>query len=213
MKRAFLSELVRFHKTARTTVLVMVGFTSLITLFTFIGFDGAEAGPGGGPPGFGATDLSFVGGNVEALLGAASLLGIAALSMFALSVARDYETGTIRLLLVGQPKRAVVLGGKLLALVAVTIVGVTVAATASVGLSFLLAPGNGIDTALWTTAEGWNAVWGGVFNTTIMITVWGVIGATLALVTRSAASSITAGIAYLMIGENLLGLVWAGATD
>ena len=144
---------------------------------------------GGESPMAAAADLSVVGGNLEGLAFAATFMGIAALSMFALSVARDYEKGTIRLLLVGQPRRAVLLGGKLLALIAVAIVGVAVATAGAVGLSFVLAPIYEVNTALWATAAGWSAVWSTLANLAI-------------------ATSITAGLAYLMIGESLIGIVW-----
>ena len=214
MINAFKSELVRVKKTARTTTLEMIAMALMVTTFIFIGFE--PEGPGGGEGGgqaLGSDDLSVVGGNLEGLAFAATFVGIAALAMFALSVARDYEKGTIRLLLVGQPRRAVLLGGKLLALAAVTVAGVVVATIGSVGLSYALAPGNGVDTALWATSEGWRAVWTTFVNVAIATTVWGLIGAALAMVTRSAATSITAGLAYLVIGENLLGIVWDTASQ
>ena len=213
MKKAFISELVRFRKTARTTIIAMAGLAILATTLLFIGFDdGGRGGPDAGTE-VAATDLSAVGGNVEAFSFAATLLGIAALAMFALSVARDYESGAIRMLLVGQPKRAIVLGGKLLALLAITIVGVAVATLGMVGLSYALSGTAAVDTALWSTAAGWSAVWSAFVNTALATAVWGVIGAALAMLTRSAATSITAGIAYLMVGENLLSLVWDSASE
>ena len=214
MINSFKSEQIRIKKTARITMLVMIGIALMVTTFTFIGFE--PEGPGGGDGGgssFGDTDLSIVGGNLEGLAFAATFLGVAALAMYALSVARDYEKGTIRTLLVGQPRRAVLLGGKLIALAAVTIAGVALATIGSVGLAYALAPVNGVDTALWSTSEGLSAVWTTFANLAIATTVWGLVGAALAIVTRSAATSIAAGFAYLMIGENLLGIVWDAASQ
>lgn len=215
MINSFKSEIVRFKKTARTTTLVMIGMAMMVTSFMFIGFE--PAGPGGGDAGggrdFGGADLSTVGGNVEGLAFAATFLGIAALAMWALSIARDYEKGTIRMLLVGQPRRAVLLGGKLANLAAITIVGVAVATIGAVGLSYALAPLNEVDTALWSTTAGWTEVWTTFANLAIATTVWGLIGAVLAMMTRSAATSITAGLAYLMVGESLLGIVWDAASQ
>ena len=214
MRKAVLSEFVRFRKTARTTAMVLVGLGLLVTTFVFIGFDPGEngGGPGGGRN-FGSVDLSAVGGNIEALSFVATFFGIAILAMFSLSVAREYELGTIRLLLVGQPRRAILLGGKLLALMLITVAAVVVATLGMVGLAYLLAPGNGVDTALWSTAEGWSAVWSALVNTALATTVWGLIGAAIAIATRSAAVSISVGAGYLLIGENLLGLLWDTASD
>ena len=214
MINAFKSELIRVRKTARTTALVMIVMALMVTTFIFIGFEPVRGGPEGGEPSLAAAaDLSVVGGNLEGLTFAATFLGIAALSMFALSVARDYEKGTIRLLLVGQPRRAVLLGGKLLALIAVTVGGVAVATAGAVGLSYVLAPIYEIDTALWATAAGWSAVWSALTNLAIATSIWGLIGAALAMMTRSAATSITARLAYLMIGESLIGIVWDTASQ
>ena len=209
MINAFKSELVRVKKTARTTTLVMIAMALMVTTFIFIGFEPSRGGPEGGESALvAAADLSVVGGNLEGLAFAATFLGIAALSMFALSVARDYEKGTIRLLLVGQPRRAVLLGGKLVALVAVTVAGAAVATAGAVGLSYILAPIYDVDTSLWLSADGWSAVVSTLVNLAIATAAWGLIGAALAMMTRSAATSITAGLAYLMIGESLIGIVW-----
>ena len=214
MIRALASESIRFKRTSRSALIAMVAIALLTSVLTIVGFDdGGGAGPGGGGAGLGAADLSAAGGNVAAMSFAGTLLGIAALAIFALSVARDYETGTIRLLFVGEPRRAIVMGGKLLALVATVAVGVAIATGVMALSGFALAPTAGVDTALWTTGDGWWAVWTTLVNTTGATIVWGLIGAALAMATRSAATSITAGVAYLMVGENLLSLVWDSASE
>lgn len=43
--------------------------------------------------------------------------------------------------------------------------------------------------------------------------LFGLVGAVLAMVTRSAAISIATGVAYLLIVENLFGLIWDGAGE
>ena len=47
----------------------------------------------------------------------------------------------------------------------------------------------------------------------IATVVWGLAGAVLAMVTRSASAAITVGIAYLLVGEQLLTLVWDSSSD
>ncbi|MEA3502096.1 MAG: hypothetical protein U9R47_04920 [Actinomycetota bacterium] len=210
MIRSYVSEWIRFHKTARVGILVMVGFVVLISLMVLFGSE--DMGPGGeghGGPFGGAADLASADGAVAALSTSANLIGIVAIALFALSVARDFEWGTIRNLLVGQPRRATLLSGKLLAVASYVVLGVAVAGVVAALLTVTLAPGQDISTDTWTVAGSL-----GTIGTTAIATVlWGLVGAVLAMVTRSAAISITAGVAYLLIIENLLGLVWDSAGE
>jgi ABC-type transport system involved in multi-copper enzyme maturation permease subunit len=188
----------------------MVVFVVLISLMVLLGSE--EMGPGGeghGGPFGGAADLAGDDGAVAALSTSANLIGIVAIALFALSVARDFEWGTIRNLLVGQPRRAILLSGKLLAVASYVIVGVVAAGVVAALLAVILAPGQDISTDAWTVAGAL-----GTLGTTAIATVlWGLVGAVLAMATRSAAIAITAGVAYLLIIENLLGLIWDSAGE
>ncbi len=210
MIRSYVSEWIRFHKTARVGILLMVVFVVLISLMVILGSE--EMGPGGaghGGPLGGAADLTAADGAVAALSTSANLIGIVAIALFALSVARDFEWGTIRNLLVGQPRRAILLSGKLLAVASYVIIGVVASGVVAALLAVLLAPTQDISTDAWTVTASL-----GTLGTTAIATVlWGLVGAVLAMVTRSAAISITAGVAYLLIIENLLGLVWDSAGE
>jgi hypothetical protein len=50
-------------------------------------------------------------------------------------------------------------------------------------------------------------------TTAIAAVLYGLVGAVLAMLTRSAAVSITAGVAYLLVVENLLDLIWDSAGE
>lgn len=141
------------------------------------------------------------------------MLGIVALALFAISVAKDYERGTIRQLLVGEPRRALLLGGKLLALSVVIAASVAIAAIVGVGVAFAFSGSAGVSTAAWTTGAGLAEAWTAAVNVSIATVVWGLAGAAIAMATRSASAAITGGVAYLLVGENLLGLVWDSATE
>ncbi|MFV9672610.1 MAG: ABC transporter permease subunit [Acidimicrobiia bacterium] len=210
MIRSYKSEWIRFHKTARVGIMVMIGFVVLISVMLFLGSD--DMGPGGGEHGGplgGAADLAADDGAIAALSTAANLIGVVAIALFALSVARDFEWGTIRNLLVGQPRRAILLSGKLLAVASYVVIGVVVAGAVAVLLAVVLAPSQDISTDAWTVAGSL----GTVGTTAIATVLYGLVGAVLAMVTRSAAISITAGVAYLLLIENLLGLIWDSAGE
>jgi ABC-2 type transport system permease protein len=202
---AFQSEWIRFRKTARIGIVIIIAFTALISIFVFVGTE--EAG-GPGPPGL-VTDLTANNGAVAALSATLNLIGIVSLALFAISVARDFELGTIRNLLVAQPKRSVLLTGKLLALAVTIVIGVVLGTLASAAMAYGLAPGQGIPTDSWTVVaalETMSAV-------AVAAVVYGLIGAALAMVTRSASTSIVVGVGYLIIAENLLTLIWDTATE
>lgn len=210
MIRSYASEWIRFRKTARVGISVMVVFATLVGVMVFLGDE--EMGPGGeghGGPLGSAPDLTASDGAVAALAAASTLMGVVSLALFALSVARDFEFGTIRNLLVGQPRRAVLLSGKLLAVASYVIIGVLAAGALSALLAVTLAPGQDISTASWTVGAALATVATTVFSAVL----YGLVGAMLAMVTRSAAISITVGVAYLLIVENLLGLVWESAGE
>jgi ABC-type transport system involved in multi-copper enzyme maturation permease subunit len=132
------------------------------------------------------------------------MVGIVALALAALSVARDFELGTIRNLLVAQPRRGILLSGKLLAQGSFMVIGIAVAGVVSVVLAYALAPGKGTSTDLWTLGATLETV-GLVAIATIL---YGLLGAALGMVTRSAAISITIGAGYLLIAERLISLIW-----
>lgn len=215
MLRTFSSEVIRFRRTGLIGAGIMIAFTVLVTTLTFIGFDeSAGPGPGGGGRGLpGVTDLASVEGLMAGLASAATMIGIVGLALFAISVARDYERGTIRQLLVGEPRRALVLGGKILALLATVVAGVIVSAIVGVGAAFALAPVAEVPTSAWTTGAAVSAAFSTTANVMIATAVWGLAGAALAMVTRTASAAITVGIGYLLVGEPLLQLVWDTSSD
>ena len=213
MLRTYKSELIRFKRTGLIGAGIMVAFTALITMLTFVGFEGDGGGPGDGPGFASVSDLAAADGWIAGLAGAAPMIGIVALALFAMSIARDYERGTIRQLLVGEPRRALLLGGKIAGLMTFVVVGTALSAMVGVAIAFAFSSSAAVSTAAWTTGAGLAAVVGTSLNVMVATVVWGLTGAVLAMLTKSASAAITAGIAYMMIGENLLSLVWDTASE
>ncbi|MGH8947861.1 MAG: hypothetical protein ACRDXF_03295, partial [Acidimicrobiia bacterium] len=139
----------------------------------------------------------------------AGIIGVVALALFALSVARDYEYGTIRNLFVAEPRRLIVYAGKLIGLWSLVISAVLVAALVSAGLTTVFASSQGIGTSAWELGASLASV-AQLAGATLL---YGVIGAAIAIATKSAAVAITAGVAYLLIVENLIGLAWDSASE
>jgi ABC-type transport system involved in multi-copper enzyme maturation permease subunit len=216
--RAFRSEWIKLSR--RNTWLgfggAMVGFAALITALVFAnagGVDLGQEGPGG-PGGFAsAATLSLTDGSVFAITQAATFLGIIALALFASNLAGEFNKGTIRMLFVAEPNRLKVLAGKLAALVTFVSAWMAVALVVSVGVGAALASGAGVDTGAWWTAAGLASVGTTYLNLAGAMVVAGLIGTVLAVLTRSAAISISVGAAYLMIVEPLVSTLWTSLGD
>lgn len=207
MIRAYLSEWIKIRRPA--FILGWAGsiviFTIISTLFVFMAADG-----GGGeihrPPGaaIGIEQLAESGGWIVGLEVASTFIGIIALAFFAVAVAREFNTGMVRHLLVVEPRRYLLLSGKLLALATFIVIVVVVATLVVMGMSLLLAPTLDISTDAWLSSSGISEVLVTFGNTAAAAIIWGLIGATLAMVTRSSAASIAAGVGFFMIFEGLL---------
>lgn len=187
----------------------MMGFTLLFTVLMFLSVGGTDTGlDEGGVPFVTEEVLSLADGSLFAISQMAIFLSIIVLALFASNVAGEFNKGTIRMLFVTEPSRLKVLTGKLAALA--SFVGVWVAATlaASIAVGALLASGAGVDTTAWWTSEGLAAIGAGYLNITGAALVAGLLGATVAVLTRSAAIAISVGAAYFMLGESLISTFW-----
>ncbi len=210
--RAFRSEWIKLSR--RNTLLgfggAMIGLTLLFTVLAFVSVGGGDVDLDGGESEAFVSEavLSLPDGSVFAITNVASLLGIIALALFASNLAGEFNKGTIRMLFVTEPNRLKVLAGKLAALASFVAVGVAAALATSVGIGALLASGAGVDTTAWWTAEGLAAIGTAYLNITGAVLVPGLIGAAIAVLTRSAAIAISVGAAYFILGEALVSAFW-----
>lgn len=159
-------------------------------------------------------DLESAGGLVAGLASSVDLIGIVVLALWAAATASDYSTGWVRILVQAEPRRARLLGGKLVALAGYTVVGTALATMVAVAAAPLLAGAKGLSTAAWFPGlwETVATVLGAWVDLTLSVLVWGVIGLSVATVTRSLTIAIAGGIGYLLVFERLLGLVADEAT-
>lgn len=211
--RAFRSEWIKLSR--RATLLgfggAIVGFAALITVLMFLGAGGTDIGTdeGRGPGALAsAATLSLTDGSVFAVTRVATFLTIIALALFASNLAGEFSKGTIRMLFVTEPRRIKALAGKLAALASFAAAWVAVAVGVSIALGAVLASSAGVDTTSWWTAEGFAAMAGAYASLTGAMIAAGLVGAALAVLTRSSAISISVGTAYLMIVEPLVGTFW-----
>jgi ABC-2 type transport system permease protein len=207
------SELTRLRR--RSFAIGWLGLTGLLTVMftTFVFVAAADgtaipsAAPGGTFPS--AAELLGPDGRVLGLSAASTILGVVALSFWAVAAAADYSTGLIRLLVQAQPRRGRLLAGKVLALVGWTAVAAALATAIVLLVSPVMAGGTELSTAGWESgtaavARQVAAAWA---NTFLALVVWGLIGLVIAIVSRSSAIAISLGLGYVLVIEGLIRLV------
>lgn len=179
-------------------------FSVLISSVLFLMIDSPE---GNGDRGRQITRemLSLSSGATQSFSSIGGLLGIIALCVFAAQTAQEYSLGTLRNLLVRQPGRIRILIGKLASMKTFAMVMTLVSAIISIGVSYALAGGKNVSTELWFNGDGRLEIAKTLLNVFLSILGFGIIGMVLGIVLRSPISSISLGVLWLLIVENIVG--------
>jgi ABC-type transport system involved in multi-copper enzyme maturation permease subunit len=206
--RIFFAE---WRKLRRPTLLLgtlgaVAFFSVLVSSLLFLMIDSPN---GNGDRGIRITRemLSLPSGATQAFSSIGNLLGIIALCVFAAQTAQEYSLGTLRNLLVRQPGRIRLLVGKLASMKVFAIIMTLVSAVISIGVSYLLAGGKDVNTTLWFNSDGRLEIAKTLLNVFISILGFGIIGMVLGILLRSPISSISLGVLWLLIVENIVGAV------
>ena len=137
----------------------------------------------------------------------ADFLGILALGIVAIAMAQEYTHGTLRNLLVREPRRVRLLAGKLLATLTFVGIAVLLATAAALVVALLFAPGKNIDTSGWLNS-GLRDTVGTTIDLTIAALGFGIFGGLLGILLRSTAPAVVAGVAWILPLEGLLTSGW-----
>jgi ABC-2 type transport system permease protein len=205
--RAFSSEWVKLSRPATLFGFggTMIGFTLLFTIMAF-----ESAGGRNIDLDVTAAMLSLPEGSILVVTDMAVFLGIVALALFASNLAGEFSKGTIRMLFVTEPNRLKVLAGKILALTTFVAAGIAATLGFSIGGGALMANRVGVETAAWWTADGLAAIGAAYINITAAALVPALIGATIAVLTRSTTIAISVGLGWFILAEALIGAFWDG---
>ena len=188
---------------------IMAGFAALISFFVFESAADAAGRTGPGLQFPSLDQLEATGGFVATLSAVASLVGVVTLAFWAIAAATDYDTGLIRILTQAEPNRLRLLVGKIGALTLYTVIGTFLATVAATVVAFPSASATDVSTVLWS--DGFVSEFlAGWFNLTLASLVWGLVGLAIAVVTRSSGLAIATGIGYLLVVENLIGIMAEG---
>jgi ABC-2 type transport system permease protein len=217
MIRSFKAELLKLRRPAVLygAAGAMLGFALLATVLTFAtatSATSAAASPVGGTA-LGSTlgQLGQPGGLTRGFTIAAGFIGLLVFVLFATNMTSEYGLGTIRVLLTRQPRRARLLVGKLLALLAFVAVLLLAAELLSAAAAVALAHARAVSTADWFTADGMGHLAGDYVNAVLTAAVFGTVGISLGVFTRSTPIALGIGLAWLGPLEHILQLSWSGA--
>ena len=205
MIAAFRSEWVKLSRRnfAFGAITALVGFSVAITAVSILraGDTGEHSGP---MSTISLDDLAAPGGWLAGLGAASTFLGLVTLAIFASNVAGEFTTGTIRSVLVIEPRRLHVLAGKIAALITFIVVGLAIATAVVAAVAFPLAARENIDTSSWTTSTALTEGLATYLNVVLSCLAWGAFGVLLAMITKSSAIAIAGGVGYFLLGEQLL---------
>jgi ABC-2 type transport system permease protein len=218
MRRAIASEWVKLRRkgmlAALGGVIAVAVLGTVITVLT-VGSASSKAsggGPFGGKSAISLTQITSNHGLADALGNAGTLLGVIVMGVVAASVAGEFSTGTLRNLLVREPRRMRLLSGKLLGLASAIAVAVVVASAIAILAGVLAASSKGLSVHAWGSGAGIGAVVGAVVELVVATLGWGVLGAVLAVAFRSPVLAVVVGVVYALPLESLLGAISSGVS-
>lgn len=156
--------------------------------------------------------LSHAGGGTEVFRLAASFAGTFLFVVFVGMTAAEFSRGTVRTMLLRQPRRVALLAGRLGAIL--SFAAVTLAATeiATWAAARVLAPAQGISTASWTSSAAVGAAVSDYAAVLVWITGYAVLGTTIAVLLRSVPLALGVGIAWAGPIEHITQNTWPTVT-
>jgi ABC-2 type transport system permease protein len=206
--RAELATLGR-RKVLVTTGLATAAFAVVSSLATFLSAE-AGSGPreGDGPT---LESLARSGGGTEAFSLGIGFLGLLVLVTFAARLAGEFSHGTLRTVLMKEPRRVRVVVGKFVALMGLMAAALLVAEALSFVASVVIAPSQDVDTANWYGLDGLGEAAGDYGAAVAGTSAWALYGMTLALLLRSVAIAVAVGVAWAGPLEHITAESWPAA--
>lgn len=185
------------------TMVAVIGVSALVTSLLFLMIDSNQGDSRREQMANRATLELPIGVSVG-FAASAGLLGLVALCIFASQTAQEYTYGTLRNLLVRQPRRLTLLAGKFFAMNLFALISVLLSAIVSISLAFALSGKAKVSTTAWSTSEARSALLHTFVNVFISVIASGTIGMILGLLLRSPISSISIGVGWLLVVENII---------
>ena len=196
---AFTSE---WTKLRRRTLLLstFLGLAAAASLFVILMFSQASANGGIVT----LHQLARPNGLVIGVARASMLLGVVAFGIAASQVASEYSLGTLRQLLVRQPRRAVLLVGKMLGVITFLVLALCFAGVVAFVVALAAAHSRGVPTSAWFTGTGLGDLFRELGDLVLATIGYSVLGMALGQFVRSAVFAVIVGFAWLVAVENII---------
>jgi ABC-2 type transport system permease protein len=210
MTAVFRAELI---KLARRPVLVgaaigAIVFAVVTSLMVFL-----TAAADGPPVGRSATleTLAEPGGGSEAFALGVSFTGLLVLVVFVANFTGEYSRGTLRTLLMREPRRVRLVAGKMTALLAFAALVLAVAGALTWIASIALAPSQGVPPDEWLTLGGLADNLADYGTALATVAGWATLGMALGVLLRSTPVALAIGVAWAGPFEHLTEDGWSAA--
>jgi ABC-type transport system involved in multi-copper enzyme maturation permease subunit len=209
MTRIIRAELLRLVRRRTVTVIALgaVLFAVVATLTVF-----ASARDSGVPSRRQGTTLAALagtGGGTEAFAVGASFVGFFVFVTFIALVATEFSGGTIRAVLLREPRRVRVLVGKLVGALLVAAAAVALVEVCSFVISLAVAPSKDIATTDWFSLASAGDALRDYGTVLAGVTGWAVLGTMLAVIFRSTPLALAVGFAWAGPFENITVDSWS----
>lgn len=199
---AFASE---WTKLRRWTLLLstFTGLAAAASVFVILLFTQAPAtGHGGGLPSL--QQLARPDGLIVGVTRATMLLGIVAFGIAAAQTASEYSLGTLRQLLVRQPRRLTLLAGKMTAVITFLLAALCFAAVAAFAVAVIAAHARHVPTSAWFSSTGLGDLFRALGDIALAVTGFSILGLVIGQFLRSAVFAVILGIAWIIAMENII---------
>jgi ABC-type transport system involved in multi-copper enzyme maturation permease subunit len=142
--------------------------------------------------------LAQPNGLIHGVNRAAVLLGVVAFGIAATQIASEYSLGTLRQLLVRQPRRPILLAGKFLAVVSFMLGAVVFSSVVATVAAFVMAHVRHVPTAAWTSSAGISDLTRALGDLLLATVGFTILGLAVGLLFRSSVIAVIVGFAYLL---------------
>jgi ABC-type transport system involved in multi-copper enzyme maturation permease subunit len=210
MIRSFKAELLKLRR-RRVAVVATVGALAFAVIASTAVF--LSATQTAGPRDRGATieSLSQAGGATEAFALGVSFIGLLVLVLFIANVAGELSQGTMRTLLIRQPRRLGLLAGKMAALLTFVAGVLALAEVLTVAASAAIAPSQDVAMRSWFGLSGLGEAASNYATALLGVASWALLGMAIAVFVRSVPVALGIGIVWAGPFEHILQDSWTSA--
>lgn len=171
------------------------------------------AGDSGRPAGRGETlaSLAGAGGGSAAFALGVSFAGLLVLVLAIVTFTGEFSRGTLRTVLMREPRRLRLLAGKMVAIMGAAGLVLALAAVLTWGASLVMAATQGVSTAEWFTLDALGENLADYGTAVVTVSGWATLGMALGMILRSTPLALAVGVAWAGPLEHITVDSWSAA--